>query len=269
LSINTILIALIGAVVGAFVGKRIGWAIRAWPGHEEFHCDYKDCAKCEGGMRRGCYNAGSTQDKVYILFSAIVAGLSVGYFGFSLHAFISWMFAVSCMIITVVDIRYLIIPDTLSINGCWTGLLYAGICYLWVKFGNNPLSYHVEFKDSLIGFLIGGGFLWGLGWLAWIILKKEGMGGGDVKLLAAFGAWTGWKVVIGTIVVASFLGSIGGIGGILYRKIRYGKEYKPLSHMIPFGPYLCVAFLFIFYFGLDPLFRLMETYQEWVYSLSR
>jgi leader peptidase (prepilin peptidase)/N-methyltransferase len=100
--------------------------------------------------------------------------------------------------------------------------------------------------------------------VAWIILKKEGMGGGDVKLLAAIGAWLGWKPVVGTIVLASLLGSIGGIGGIVYRRLRHGQAYQPLTHLIPFGPYLCVGFLFIFFAGLDPLYWLMERYQVWL-----
>ncbi len=264
--LNSLHFALMAAVLGALAGPRIGWAIRAWPGHEEFHCDYLYCADCEGGKRRGCYNAGRNQDRFYILVSTLAAGLSVAYFGVSGKAFISWMFAISCMIITVVDIRYLIIPDTLSINGCWTGLLYSACCWGVVKAGYEPLSYHVDFVDSLIGFIAGGGFLWLLGWLALVLLKKEGMGGGDVKLLAAFGAWTGWQTVIGTIVLASLLGSIGGISSIIYQKVRYRKQYKPLTHMIPFGPYLCFGFLFIFYFGLEPLFMAMDAYQQWVFS---
>lgn len=257
-------LALIGAVIGAFAGKRIGWAIRAWPGHEEFHCDYLDCPDCEGGKRRGCYNAGRAQDRFYIAFSAIIAGLSLYFWGFSTRALVSWIFSVSCLIITVVDIRYLIIPDTLSINGCWTGLLYSAGCWAYIKAGYAQPMYYVEFSDSLIGFVAGGGFLWLLGWIALLLLKKEGMGGGDVKLLAAMGAWAGWKVILGTIILASFLGAFFGILGIIYRRIRYGTQYKPLSHMIPFGPYLCVAFIFIFYCGLDPLFRFMEIYNNWL-----
>jgi leader peptidase (prepilin peptidase)/N-methyltransferase len=164
----------------------------------------------------------------------------------------------------VVDIRYLIIPDTLSINGCWTGLLYSAGCWAYIKAGYAQPMYYVEFSDSLIGFVAGGGFLWLLGWIALLLLKKEGMGGGDVKLLAAMGAWAGWKVILGTIILASFLGAFFGILGIIYRRIRYGTQYKPLSHMIPFGPYLCVAFIFIFYCGLDPLFRFMEIYNNWL-----
>lgn len=261
---TSIHLALIAAVIGALAGKRIGWAIRAWPGHEAFHCDYLYCAECVGGKRRGCYNAGSTQDRLYILFSALVAGLSVAYFGLTMKAGVSWLFSVSCLIITIVDIRYLIIPDTLSINGCWTGLLYAAGCWAWVRLGHAPSSYHVDFVDSLIGFVAGGGFLWLLAKLAVLLLKKEGMGGGDVKLLAAFGAWAGWQTVIGTVMVACFLGVAGGVTGILYQRIRYGKKYRPLTHMIPFGPYLCIGFLFIFYFGLDPLLQVLEAYQLWV-----
>ena len=194
----------------------------------------------------------------------MVAGLSVAYFGPSLKALISWIFAVSCLIITVVDVRFLIIPDTLSINGCWTGLLFAAGCWGWIKMGYSTPSYYVPFDESLIGFIVGGGFLWLLGWLALILLKKEGMGGGDVKLLAAFGAWAGWKVVLGTVVIASFLGAFSGGAQMIYNRLRYGVRYRPFSQMIPFGPYLCVAFLFIFYFGLDPLLKLVEMYNLWL-----
>ena len=256
----------LAGLLGTLAGRRISWAIRAWPGHEMFHCDYLACPSCRGGLRRGCYNAGTGQDWFYLLFSAGVAMAAVGAWGIGTRAALAWLFSVSCLIITVVDYRFLIIPDTLSINGCWLGLLYAGACSLWVAAGYSPPQHMLTFKESFLGFLLGGGSLWVLGWLALILLKKEGMGGGDVKLLAAIGAWMGWQPVIGTVVIASFLGSVGGIGSILYRKIRYGKEYRPLAHMIPFGPYLCIGFLFIFFFGMQPLFSLMNWYQGWIES---
>lgn len=259
-------LVLIAAVLGALAGRRIGWAIRAWPGHEEFHCDYLYCADCAGGARRGCYNAGHTQDRLYILFSVLVAAASVAWWGASTRALVSWIFSVSCLIVTIVDIRYLIIPDTLSIKGCWVGLLYSAGCWAWIKAGYAPPSYHVELTDSLIGFAVGGGSLWLLGLFALLLFKKEGMGGGDVKLLAAFGAWAGWQTVLATLVVASFLGSTGGILGILYQRIRYSKQYKPLTHTIPFGPYLCIGFLFVFYFGLEPLTDIIKAYEVWLHG---
>ena len=47
-------------------------------------------------------------------------------------------------------------------------------------------------------------------------------------------------------------------------RIRYKRKYQPLTHMIPFGPYLCVGFLIVFFFGMDPLFKAMEIYQSWI-----
>lgn len=265
MSLPDILSIVIAVILGAVAGPRISWAIRSWPGHEDLLEDYTKCHTCPGGLRRGCVNAGKKQDLAYLGFSAVLAGLSVGLWGIGTKAVLSWIFGVACMVITVVDIRFLIIPDKLSINGSWAGLAYALACWVWTSLlGKQPPQYYVTFTDSILGFLLGGGFLWALGWLAWKILKKEGMGGGDVKLLAAFGAWMGWKPVIAIIILASLLGTIGGVSNIIYQKIRYHRQYKPLTHMIPFGPYLCVAFLFIFYCGMQPLFNLMDMYNAWV-----
>jgi leader peptidase (prepilin peptidase) / N-methyltransferase len=257
-------LAFFAAVIGAFLGKYLGWAIRAWPGHEQFHCDYLACPKCEKGIKRGCYNAGATQDKLYIVFSALVAGLSVYFFGLSVKSVISWVFAAACLIITVVDCRYLIIPDRISINGCYIGLIYAAVSSLWFYHTKTPLSYHIDFFDSLIGLAIGYGGLQILAWFALILLKKDGMGGGDIKLLGAIGAFLGWKGALTTMIIASFIGSIIGIATIIFQRIFYRKKYQPLSHMIPFGPYLCIGFLLVFYFGLEPFMKMFEAYQNWV-----
>lgn len=265
MSLPEILTVLAAVILGASAGPRISWAIRSWPGHEDLLEDYTKCHTCAGGIRRGCANAGKKQDMAYLVFSAVLAGVSAGLWGLGTKAVLSWVFGISCMIITVVDVRFLIIPDKLSINGSWAGLAYALGCWVWTSpLGKQPPQHYVTLTDSLLGFILGGGFLWGLGWLAWKILKKEGMGGGDVKLLAAFGAWMGWKAVIAIVVLASFLGTIGGVSNIIYQKIRYRKQYKPLTHMIPFGPYLCVGFIFLFYFGMQPLLSLMDLYNDWV-----
>jgi len=259
-----VLWAALGAILGGMAGPRISWAIRSWPGHEAFVEDYHDCARCPGGIKRRCCNAGQLQDRFYQVFSVVIAAVSGYLWGPSLKALLSWVFSVSCLIITVVDVRYLIIPDLLSIKGTWAGLLYALLCSAWVNLGKEPPSHFIPFTDSLIGVLLGGGSLWLLGWLAFLLLKKEGMGGGDVKLLAAIGAWLGWKAVLATILIASLCGSIGGIASIIYARIRYRREYKPLTHLIPFGPYLCLGFLIVFYAGLDPLYQLLAMYQRWV-----
>ena len=262
-----ILTALIAAVLGLLAGPRITWAVRAWPGHESFDPHYLKCPTCAGGLRRRCYNAGIGQDYFFAAASMLIAGGSVWLFGIGTKALFSWIFAVSCLVITVVDYRFLIIPDKLSINGFYVGLGYHGLVSLWVTYGGGTSpEYYLPFKESLGGFLLGGGFLWALRSVAWLILKKEGMGGGDIKLLATMGAWLGYTPVVGIIIVASLLGTIGGVGQILVNRLVYGQKYRPFSHMIPFGPYLCIGFLLIFYFGMEPLWWLMEQYQRWLES---
>ena len=258
-------LAFIGAVIGAFLGKYIGWAVRAWPGHEKFHCDYLNCPSCEKGRQFGCCNAGKTQERIYIALSTIIAGVSVFYFGFSIKALISWLFAVTCIVITIVDIRCFIIPDRISKGGIWSGLIYAVIAWAIMKWGGVQLSYYVPLQDSIIGFIVGGGFLMFLGKVSEIVFKKpDGMGGGDIKLLAAMGAWAGWKPIIATVLLASFVGAAFGMAGILYNRIKNKKAYRPMTHHIPFGPYLCLGFLLTFYLGLEPFMQIMNAYQGYV-----
>lgn len=258
-------LSLTAAIIGAYFGRRIGWAIRALPGHEKFHCDYLKCPSCEKGKAFGCRNAGVAQERGYIALSAIIAGLSVFFFGFSIKALISWLFAVACIIVTVVDIRCFIIPDRISKGGIWSGLIYASIAWAVLKWAGVKLSYYVPLMDSFIGFVVGGGFLMFLGKVSEVVFKKpDGMGGGDVKLLAAMGAWAGWRPVMATVLIASFLGASFGLAGIIYDRIKNKKEYRPMTHHIPFGPYLCLGFLLTFYLGLEPFVEFMQTYQTWV-----
>ena len=263
--IQTICLAMIGAVIGAYLGKYVGWAIRAWPGYEKFHCDYLKCPSCVKGKEFGCCNAGVAQERFYIAFSAILAGLSVFFYGFVIKAVISWLFVIACLVVTVVDIRTFIIPDRLSKGGIILGLVYALIGWAVLEWGGFKLSYYVSLTDSLIGFTVGGGFLMFLGKISEVVFKKpDGMGGGDVKLLAAMGAWAGWKPVIVTVLIASFVGASFGISNIIYERIKNKKAYRPMSHHIPFGPYLCLGFLITFYLGMEPFMNFFYNYQFWI-----
>ena len=99
-------------------------------------------------------------------------------------------------------------------------------------------------KDSLIGILAGGGSLWLVGFLYQKIAGKEGMGGGDVKLLAMIGALLGWKGVLFTIFFGSALGTLVGVavmlpsGGVMKKKI-------------PFGPFLSLGAAGYVFFGQE------------------
>jgi leader peptidase (prepilin peptidase)/N-methyltransferase len=133
------------------------------------------------------------------------------------------------IVITVIDLYHQIIPDVISLPGIGVGLLASLII---------P---QITFFNSLVGILLGGGSLFLVASLYQWIFKREGMGGGDVKLLAMIGGFLGWKAVILTILLSSLIGSITGIMIMILK----GKDFK---YAIPFGPFLSLgAVIALFY----------------------
>ena len=95
---------------------------------------------------------------------------------------------------------------------------------------------------SVVGMVVGGGILWGLAEVGRMVLKKDAMGFGDVKLLGAIGAFLGTKAVLFTLVASSLLGSIVGIALVLAKQ-------KKMQSRIPYGPYLALAAVIWIYWG--------------------
>jgi leader peptidase (prepilin peptidase)/N-methyltransferase len=150
-------------------------------------------------------------------------------FGPSLTFLIYFSFVAALIVITVIDLYHQIIPDVISLPGIGVGLLASLVLPQFTFF------------DSLIGFLVGGGSLFLVATLYQWLFKREGMGGGDVKLLAMIGAFLGWKAVILTILLGSLVGSITGI----IVMVSKGKDFK---YAIPFGPFLSLgAVIALFY----------------------
>lgn len=131
--------------------------------------------------------------------------------------------------ITFIDIDHRIIPDPLSLGGIAAGLLLS-------------LLPGGDWRGSLAGGVLGGGVLYGTAFAYEKATGREGMGGGDVKLIAMIGAFLGWRGALMTI----FLGSVLGVGGGLLA-MRRGEE--GLKTAVPFGPYLCAAALAARFFG--------------------
>jgi leader peptidase (prepilin peptidase)/N-methyltransferase len=144
--------------------------------------------------------------------------------------FIYFILVAALIVITVIDLYHQIIPDVISLPGIGVGLLASLI---------NP---HITFLDSPIGVLLGGGSLFLVATLYQWLFKREGMGGGDVKLLAMIGAFLGWKAVILTILLSSLIGSITGILIMILK----GKDFK---YAIPFGPFLSLGAVIALFWG--------------------
>jgi leader peptidase (prepilin peptidase)/N-methyltransferase len=110
----------------------------------------------------------------------------------------------------------------------------------------------VNIKESLIGIAVGGGSLYLVAFSYQLLTKREGMGGGDVKLLAMIGAWLGWKAILFTLFFASLSGTFIGGGAMLIQK--EGRYYA-----IPFGPFLAFSALAYIFIGS----QLINWYLDW------
>ncbi|MEX1325794.1 MAG: prepilin peptidase, partial [Desulfobacterales bacterium] len=124
-------------------------------------------------------------------------------FGLTLEALIYYLFCAALLIVTFIDIDHRIIPNVITLPG-------IPICFA-ASFALPTITY----KEALLGILIGGGSLFLVAWIYSLITKKEGMGGGDIKLLAMMGAIVGWQGVLFTIFVASLVGTLAGLAAML------------------------------------------------------
>lgn len=154
----------------------------------------------------------------------------VAKFGLSTEAAIYFLFTVILIVITFIDIDHRIIPDRITLPG----IPLAFIAALFLP--------RMTWQTSLIGILAGGGslLLVAIGYAT--ITGKEGMGGGDIKLLAMIGALCGWQGVLFTVFFGSLLGAVTGIAAM-----RGSGEKMKLA--IPFGPFLSVGAIGFVFFG--------------------
>lgn len=198
-------------------------------------------------LRGRCRHCGEAFSMLYPTVELVMGLLSVAllaYFNVFNHNFpiyfIFLIFIAALICISFIDLEHQIIPDVISLPGILIGFI---------------LSFffpHVTWVSSLIGILIGGGILYLVALLFEVLMKKEGMGGGDIKLLAMIGAWLGWKAVLFVILASSLAGSILGSIMLLLAK-------KGLRTQIPFGPYLALGAILYIFFGNELI--------EWYFNI--
>jgi leader peptidase (prepilin peptidase)/N-methyltransferase len=139
-----------------------------------------------------------------------------------------------CILIALfgIDLEHQILPNTITLPGIVIGLLFSLIA---------PPGW----KDALLGALLGGGILYAIAWGYYMWRREEGMGMGDVKMLAMIGAFLGWKAVLVTLVLASFSGAIIGV-------ILMSAQKGDMKFALPFGTFLALGALAAMLAG-DPL----------------
>ena len=156
-------------------------------------------------------------------------------YGFHVEALILFAFVAALVVVTFIDLDHRIIPNLITLPGIAVG------------FGASFFIGTITVGDSLLGLLLGGGILFLVATGYYYLTKKEGMGGGDVKLLAMIGAFLGWKGALFTIFVGSALGTV--IGVVVAIQSKQGRKAA-----VPFGPFLSIGALLYLFFG-PPLIR--------------
>ena len=163
-------------------------------------------------------------------------------FGPTLHGLVVFAFIATLTVVTFIDLDHRIIPDAISLPGIPLFFLAA----LAVP--------SVTWRASAIGIVVGGGSLFAVAWVYQFMTGREGMGGGDIKLLAMIGAMIGWQGILFTLFAASAIGTIVG----LLAMIRSGKGMRLA---IPFGPFLAMGAIIYLFFG--------ESLISWYFNFLR
>ncbi|HSH88096.1 MAG TPA: A24 family peptidase [Methylophilus sp.] len=169
----------------------------------------------------------------YPLVEALTGALSLGVavqYGYSHLTLFALIFVFALIALTFIDFDTQLLPDDITLPLLWLGLL------LNLNHGFTDITSAVA--GAMAGYLV----LWAVYWLFKLVTGKEGMGYGDFKLLAAIGAWFGWQLLPAVILLSSIVGSVIGIGLILFKG-------KTRQTAIPFGPFLALGGIAALFYG--------------------
>ena len=183
------------------------------------------------------------------LITGLFAVLCFLRFGSSPTAIAAFVVVSALIVITYIDLDYMIIPNVITYPGTLLGICLGLLSSYALIPGLLPLEHPFtsSLADSIIGITAGAGFLLAVWWLYLVVRKREGLGLGDIKLLAMLGALFGYRCALMTIFLGSVFGSIIGISLIVCKRHSF-------SNYLSFGPYLVVAAL-IHIFNLSDLVR--------------
>jgi leader peptidase (prepilin peptidase)/N-methyltransferase len=188
-----------------------------------------------GGKCSGCGAPISLRYPLVEALSGALSGYIAWRYGWSAAMLGALIFAWAMIALAFIDFDTFYLPDSITLPLLWAGLLF------------NAGGTFTDVRSAVIGAAVGYLALWAVFWTYKLATGKDGMGYGDFKLLAAIGAWLGWKVLPLVILLSSFVGAAVGIGLIVFA--RHGRNVP-----IPFGPYLVVAGLIALFWG-EPLTR--------------
>jgi leader peptidase (prepilin peptidase) / N-methyltransferase len=172
------------------------------------------CARCKAPI--------SFRYPVVELLAGVLSVMFAWRFGYSGALVAALVFGWALVALTFIDLDTQLLPDDITLPLLWAGLFA------------NVFGTFTDLRAAVFGAIGGYLLLWTVYWGFRLIARKEGMGYGDFKLLAALGAWLGWQILPFVVVVSAGTGAI--VGGLLLWRAKQGMETR-----IPFGPYLAVG----------------------------
>ncbi len=232
-------------ITGLAVGSFANVCIYRLPRNESVISPGSHCTSCNSPVRaadnipllsylilRGkCRTCGQGFSAIYPAIEVVTALLMTAVFlrfGLTWECLIFSIVIPALVIISAIDIQKQIIPDLITLPGIVFGLICG--------------TYLNGFWNSLIGFLVGGGSFLLISELYFRLRGNIGMGGGDIKYIAAAGALLAWQKIIVVIFLASLTGALVGIVGMGFKKLNFLSK-------IPFGPFLVIGTLAAIFFG--------------------
>ena len=245
-------------IVGAAIGSFLNVCIWRLPQEKSIVFPASHCPHCGHAIRwfdnipvlsylllRGkCRDCGGRISAQYPVVEAVTAVLSLVLYlkyGFSWQYPAAFAFVCALIVIAFIDLEHQIIPDVITLPG-------IPICLILAVF-----IMGIPFLDAILGIVIGGGFLYLVAIVYQFLTKREGMGGGDIKLLAMMGAFLGWKSLFFIIFISSLLGAVVGVAVLVAQR-------KGFRAAIPYGPFLAAAAVaYLFWGELFMTFLLMGS----------
>jgi leader peptidase (prepilin peptidase) / N-methyltransferase len=179
-----------------------------------------------------CGNPISLRYPIIEAFTALTSFIIAWHFGLSIQIGFALLLTWSSIALSFIDFDHHLLPDSITLPVLWLGLFLS------------VFGLFTDSHASIIGAIAGYLSLWSIFHLFKLLTGKEGMGFGDFKLLAMFGAWLGWQFLPAIILLSSLFGAIIGIVMIVFS--RHDRNTP-----IPFGPYLAAAGWIALIWGTD------------------
>ena len=201
------------------------------------------------GRCAGCGTRISARYPAIEALSGVLSAAVAWKFGFGWPALEGLVFTWFLIALTFIDVDHQLLPDDLTLPLLWVGLALS----LTVPLAGTPAPIPQDPRSAIIGAMAGYLSLWSVYHLFKLLTGQEGMGYGDFKLFAAFGAWLGWKMLFPIILIAAAVGAVVGLVMIMV----YGRDRR--SH-IPFGPFLAAAGWLMLMFGRELVTSYLSLY---------